>query len=128
MNGEVSLRPQTAGFGRPESKVETYDAEDQTPEEIHPLSLTWAMMWDDGVASKRGTNVSFKTILEFNTVESFWNLYNNLSSPIDLPGKSNKYYVFKQVPFSFCFIIIPVYHRASFLATKISTTSVVAIG
>jgi hypothetical protein len=104
MSENFSLRPQTSGFGRQESELEK-DVTDEGQEEKHPLKDKWGMLWDNS-GSKFNNNA--KMIGEFDTVENFWNLFNNLASPVDLHGKSNKYFLFKTVPFIFYLFFILV--------------------
>jgi hypothetical protein len=89
----MDLRPQSTGFnGLRESKVNVKQDENEEPVEKHPLSDTWVMTFDD---CQQGFS-HYQPILEFNTVEDFWCLYNNLTSPADFQ-KSFKFQLFKKV-------------------------------
>ncbi|BEJ09246.1 hypothetical protein CcaverHIS641_0601610 [Cutaneotrichosporon cavernicola] len=75
----------------------------------HPLYAKWTMYFDS-LASKATTKTEqtsipnasahggwlddIRRVMEFDSVEEFWGLYNNIVPPSQLPGKAN-YYLFK---------------------------------
>ncbi|TKY86863.1 hypothetical protein EX895_004151 [Sporisorium graminicola] len=69
----------------------------------HPLYNSWTLWFDNpsqkGMASARGTKDSWgddmNKVVDFDSVEEFWGLYNNVVPPSELPQKAN-YYLFKQ--------------------------------
>jgi len=106
MSDSLSLRPQGGGFGKrdteskKEKEVEATKVEDKKAElaEIsagpHELRYEWTMFWDEGNNKNKWDPKNNKPVLTFNTVENFWNLFNNMASPLELSGKSNKYLLF----------------------------------
>ncbi|KIS65675.1 uncharacterized protein UMAG_06377 [Mycosarcoma maydis] len=69
----------------------------------HPLYNSWTLWFDNpsqkGMASARGSKESWgddmNKVVDFDSVEEFWGLYNNVVPPSELPQKAN-YYLFKQ--------------------------------
>lgn len=69
----------------------------------HPLYNSWTLWFDNpsqkGMASARGTKESWgddmNKVVDFDSVEEFWGLYQNIVPPSELPQKAN-YYLFKQ--------------------------------
>lgn len=69
----------------------------------HPLYNAWTLWFDNpsqkGMASARGSKESWgddmNKVVDFDSVEEFWGLYNNVVPPSELPQKAN-YYLFKQ--------------------------------
>ncbi len=69
----------------------------------HPLYNSWTLWFDNpsqkGMASARGSKDSWgddmNKVVDFDSVEEFWGLYQNVVPPSDLPQKAN-YYLFKQ--------------------------------
>lgn len=62
----------------------------------HPLQNKWTMWWDSSVKKSNQSNWSnnLKPLLDFDTVEDFWSLYNNIKTASQLPHGSN-YHLFK---------------------------------
>eukprot|EP01088_Endostelium_zonatum_P017219 TRINITY_DN4976_c0_g1_i1.p1 TRINITY_DN4976_c0_g1~~TRINITY_DN4976_c0_g1_i1.p1 ORF type:complete len:231 (+),score=52.19 TRINITY_DN4976_c0_g1_i1:220-912(+) len=62
----------------------------------HPLQNKWTMWWDSRVHKTNQDNWSnnLKPLLEFDTVEDFWRLYNNILPATELTPGSN-YHLFK---------------------------------
>jgi len=62
----------------------------------HPLQNKWTMWWDSRVQKTNKDNWSnnLKPLLEFDTVEDFWRLYNNIVPATELAAGSN-YHLFK---------------------------------
>ena len=68
----------------------------------HPLYNSWTLWFDNptqkGMASARGSKDSWgddmNKVVDFDSVEEFWGLYNNIVPPSELPQKAN-YYLFK---------------------------------
>ncbi|EPQ27887.1 uncharacterized protein PFL1_04631 [Pseudozyma flocculosa PF-1] len=68
----------------------------------HPLYNSWTLWFDNpsqkGMASARGSKDSWgddmNKVVDFDSVEEFWGLYNNVVPPSELPQKAN-YYLFK---------------------------------
>jgi translation initiation factor 4E len=68
----------------------------------HPLHNKWTM-WFNGPAatkakgkdSQQHWQSNVKKIMDFDTVEAFWGLFNNLQPPSFLPNKSD-YHIFKE--------------------------------
>jgi len=67
----------------------------------HPLQNRWTMWYDTPVGSKGRRRVyekwssNIKKVMEFDTVEDFWCLYNNLTTPDNL-GQGCNYHLFKE--------------------------------
>jgi len=67
----------------------------------HPLQNRWTMWYDTPVGSKGRRPVyekwssNIKKVMEFDTVEDFWCLYNNLTTPDNL-GQGCNYHLFKE--------------------------------
>ncbi|GAA99382.1 uncharacterized protein L969DRAFT_86613 [Mixia osmundae IAM 14324] len=64
---------------------------------VHPLNSTWTLWFDN--ASKqdksRSWEDSLQQVMEINTVEEFWGLYNNIVPPSHIAISSN-YYLFRK--------------------------------
>jgi translation initiation factor 4E len=77
--GSIAAPPAADDFSRP-----------------HPLENSWTL-WYNGAAKKGkdGTiDWSVKKIIDFDSVEDFWRLYNNIAKPSEL-GTGSNYHLFK---------------------------------
>jgi translation initiation factor 4E len=63
---------------------------------VHPLHNQWTLWYNN--PAKKGKDQkpdwSVKKIIDFETVEDFWRLYNNIAKPSDL-GTGSNYHLFK---------------------------------
>ncbi|KAJ6233694.1 eukaryotic translation initiation factor 4e related [Anaeramoeba flamelloides] len=66
---------------------------DFDPEQKHPLQNKWTM-WVDGYSGSRNWGEDMKKILDFETVEDFWGMFNNLVSVSKLKNGTN-FHLFK---------------------------------
>ncbi|KAJ6253569.1 eukaryotic translation initiation factor 4e related [Anaeramoeba flamelloides] len=66
---------------------------DFDPQQKHPLQNKWTM-WVDGYSGSRNWGEDMKKILDFETVEDFWGMFNNLVSVSKLKHGTN-FHLFK---------------------------------
>jgi len=62
----------------------------------HPLQNKWTMWWDSSMKklNQHNWSTNVRPLLEFDTVEDFWRLYNNIVTASSLAPGSN-YHLFK---------------------------------
>ncbi|KAJ6249415.1 eukaryotic translation initiation factor 4e related [Anaeramoeba flamelloides] len=66
---------------------------DFDPQQKHPLNNKWTM-WVDGYSNSKKWGEDMKKILDFETVEDFWGMFNNLVSVSKLKHGTN-FHLFK---------------------------------
>eukprot|EP00252_Welwitschia_mirabilis_P018251 TRINITY_DN4055_c0_g1_i2.p1 TRINITY_DN4055_c0_g1~~TRINITY_DN4055_c0_g1_i2.p1 ORF type:complete len:198 (-),score=30.83 TRINITY_DN4055_c0_g1_i2:141-734(-) len=76
----------------------TENGERETEQSLHVLENAWTFWFDNPSAKSRNAGAawgsSMRKIYTFNTVEDFWNLYNNLFLPSKLPNGAD-FHMFK---------------------------------
>ncbi|KAH8916125.1 eukaryotic translation initiation factor 4E [Atractiella rhizophila] len=62
----------------------------------HPLYSRWTLFFDNASKADKAKdwNESLQRVIDFDSVEEFWGLYNNIVPPTHMPTNSN-YYLFK---------------------------------
>ncbi|PWN46818.1 eukaryotic translation initiation factor 4E [Violaceomyces palustris] len=89
--------------GSDSSEIRTVFNDPQNFNVKHPLYNSWTLWFDNpsqkGMGSARGSKDSWgedlNKVVDFDSVEEFWGLYNNIIPPSELPQKAN-YYMFKE--------------------------------
>lgn len=93
----------TGGGGNNASEIRTVFTDPENFNAKHPLYHNWTLWFDNpsakGMTKAAGGKDSWgeemKRVVDFDSVEEFWGLYNNVIPPSMLPQRAN-YYLFKE--------------------------------